>query len=187
MDDSKFIPAYASDHVSLRCRPREPAACNFEALVPGLMPESIIYRLKTVEIRQEQGSRPLALGSAYLTKEGFKPGPGTQSGERIAFRQVTKLLDHSLLGSDVLFHPEYSCGSAVRKLDTSGYSYPSVVTFCGNYLSVQGKAFTCANCPIAGLVKQLAGFWRVEFDDFVPRQWRLRNKIKEFIHRIRPT
>jgi len=56
MDDSKFIPAYASDHVSLRCRPREPAACNFEALVPGLMPESIIYRLKTVEIRQEQSA-----------------------------------------------------------------------------------------------------------------------------------
>jgi len=50
----------------------------------------------------------------------------------------TQLLDHCLLGSDVLLHPEYPCSTAIRKLDVGGYFSPFAAAIWASSNSISG-------------------------------------------------
>ncbi|MBB3383802.1 hypothetical protein FHX12_002483 [Rhizobium sp. BK609] len=99
---------------------------------------------------------------------------------------MTKLLDHRLLGGNILLHPENSGRSSVREFDAGGYSDPSPIASCGDDLSIQAETLARANCLLAHLIETLSNLGSIEFKDLIPRQRRLRRKIKELVDHIRP-
>ncbi|MBB4241988.1 hypothetical protein GGD54_002717 [Rhizobium tropici] len=186
VNDGEFIAANARHHIGLGDRACEPSACRLEAIIPGLMTESIVYGFEAVEIHQKERSAGSALGCAYFIEKRFESGARRQPGEHVVLGQLTKLLDHRLLGGDILLHPKNSSRNSVREFDAGGYSDPSPIASCGNDLSIQAETLARANCLLAHLIEMLSGLGSIEFKDLIPRQRRLRRKIKEFVDHICP-